>query len=324
MIVKISRIVVVVLSVVSMLSTGCATIPGYKPLPAEDDSSALTEDRSFARTEDNSSASGYPAITRDLQKLTWHIGPEVYYYRYKEPGLMEEEGMFYGLNLGFTLRNWLPASPDLSSQAMDIAFFKLMLRGEARFAFGEVDYDGGYSDGTPLTIDNIDDYTFEVRLLLGPDFPTETTLFTLFTGLGYRYLNDDSTFFRGIGPGYGGGYERESQYLYLPLGAEMTNQLGRGWSWGLAAEFDVFLWGNQRSHIASSWGWDEFVDNYQPRGYGLRASVTLQKKGDKIDFIIEPFIRYWDVNESDLDWWGTGLEPTNNTVEAGVRLILAF
>ena len=103
MIVKLSRIVIVVLSVVSILSTGCATVPAHKSVTAEDGSSVLTQDKS--------SASAYPAIARDLKKLTWHVGPEVYYFKYKEPTVMQEKGVFYGLNLGFTSRNWLPASP---------------------------------------------------------------------------------------------------------------------------------------------------------------------------------------------------------------------
>ncbi len=327
MIVKLSRIVVVVLSVVSILSTGCAPVP---PPPAGDDSSALTEDKSFARTEAKSSASGLPAITRDLRRLTWEVGPEAYYYKYVEEGFMQLEGMYYGLNLGFTLRNWLPTSPELSSEAMDIAFWKLMLRGEARFAFGDVDYEApGWG-----SVDNVGDRTFEVRLLVGPEFPTENTMFTVFTGLGYRYLHND-TRTSAVDPS---AYERESQYLYLPLGAQMTSQLSHGWSWGLAAELDVFLWGNQRSHIdwywielydpgpppIYIWHYEEFIDNYQERGYGLRASAKLQKKGDKIDLIIEPFIRYWNINESNKDWAWLAYEPTNSTMEAGVRVMLGF
>ena len=335
MIVKLSRIAFMVLSVVSIFSVGCATVPAHKSVTAKDGSSVLVPA--------NSSASGYPSIVRDLRRVTWEAGPELYYFKYKEAGFMEEEGTFYGAHVGFTLRNWLPNSPEQSSEAMDIAFYKWMLRGEGRFALGEVDYDGGIGS-TPLTINNLDDRTFGVRLLTGPDFVTENTIFTLFTGIGYRYLHDDlrTSSVDIAGPLFGGGgYERESQYLYLPLGAQMTSQLGGGWFWGASAELDILIWGNQRSHIpiilveedpdnpgtlipvVPAEGWD-FTDNYQPRGYGLRGSVRLEKKGDTIDLIIEPFVRYWDINESDLDFSITGLEPTNSTLEAGVRVMLGF
>ena len=255
---------------------------------------------------------------------------------------MSEEGMFYGVQLGGTLRNWLPASPEQSYEAMDIAFYKIMLRGEARFAIGEVDYEApGWG-----TINNVNDRTFEGRLLVGPDFPLENTLITLFTGVGYRYLHDDLR----ADAVDSGAYERESQYLYIPLGIETTSQLGGGWSGGVSAELDIFLWGNQRSHSTIRWGhsedgetdedgndWpfdfivdyvEDFNDNYQPRGYGLRFSARLEKKGDKVDIIIEPFFRFWEINESDVLWsydfsysWR---EPTNSTTEAGVRVMLGF
>lgn len=341
MIVKLSRIAILVLSVVSILSVGCAPV---QPPPAENQSYTVTED-GYTLTddglytsapEDHSPASQRPPITRNLRRLSWEAGPEVYYFKYKEAGFMEEEGTFYGANLAFTLRNWLPASPEQSSQAMeamDMAFQKWMLRGEARFALGEVDYKAP-PDAPTITLDNLDDRTFEVRLLAGPDFPTGNTMFTLFTGVGFRYLHDD---LRGSAVD-AGGYERESQYLYLPLGATVISQLGSGWHLGLSAEFDLFLYGRQRSHIPFIWEeiiepgtppvvilhYEEFIDNYQQRGYGLRASARLEKKGDKVDFIIEPFVRYWDINESDTDIFILGLEPTNSTYEAGVRVMFGF
>ena len=117
MIVKLSGIVFVVLSMISILSAGCAPpAPGHHYETAEDGSSVLVAD--------DSSAPGLPAIAQDLKRLSWEIGPEVYYYRYKEPTLMEVDGIFYGAALGFTLRNWLPRSPEQTYEAMDIAFYK--------------------------------------------------------------------------------------------------------------------------------------------------------------------------------------------------------
>ncbi len=345
MIVKLSRIAILVLSIVSILSVGCAPV---QPPSAENQSYTVTED-GYTLTDDglytggpqaNSPASQLPPVTRDLRRLTWEVGPEIFYYRYKEENFAELKGMAYGAHFAFTLRNWLPTSQEQSSQAMDMAFNKWMLRGEARLAFGDVNYEGGLVNlitgaVTPLTIDSVDDRAFEARLLAGPDFVTEDTMFTLFTGIGYRYLHNDT---RRTSVD-SAAYERESNYLYLPLGVQMTSQLGGGWSWGVTAEVDVFLLGYQRSH--DEWTWVEVIDpdadppvtithhegykdNAQERGYGLRASARLEKKGDNVDIIIEPFIRFWRINESNVDWGLSILEPTNSTLEAGARIMFAF
>jgi hypothetical protein len=244
-------------------------------------------------------------FAESLQKSSWEISPEIYYFEYEEPGLMEEEGVFYGIFVAYTHRGWVEAP---SSES------KWMVRAEGRFAYGQVDYDGAFSDGTPLKVDSIDDYTFEGRLLLGPDFLKENSVDTLYFGLGYRYLNDD------MSKQHPAGYERESNYLYMPLGIETLNNLKNEWYLGLNAEFDLFLWGQQNSHL-SDVGYVD-VENEQDSGYGLRVSVRFLKKAEKTDFIIEPFVRYWDIDESDVVLGA--MEPANETLEYGIRLIWKF
>ena len=249
-------------------------------------------------------------LVESLQKKNWEIGPEIYYYRYEEPGFdLEWEGMFYGVASAYTYRDWVPASPGQSAPDD-----KWMWRGEGRFAFGEVDYDGQTMGGTPLRIDDIDDYTVELRLLLGPDFLKETRMDTLYAGIGYRYLNDDFQ------------YERESNYFYIPIGFKTISNLKNGWSFGATIEYDLFLWGQQNSHLSDFDPIYPDIENDQSSGYGLRGSIKFQKHapkiGPNIDFIIEPFIRYWDIDKSD-EVLG-GYEPANKTWEYGIQLIWRF
>ncbi len=244
-----------------------------------------------------------------IQRTTWDIGLEVYNFKYEE-SIMDEEGLFYGLALGWTLRNWVPVSHDESASDGGP-----MLRLEGRFAVGEVDYDGGLNDGTPLTIDGIDDYTLETRAIFGRDWLGADTLNTLYAGIGYRYLNDDLS----VHPA---GYERESNYLYLPLGYRFDSSVEPGWSWGAGLEYDLLLWGNQRSHLSDVDPALPDVDNKQNKGFGYRASVRLQHKGTKGIFIIEPFFRFWDIEDSKVNF-GI-LEPANETTEYGIQLIWMF
>ena len=256
-----------------------------------------------------------PASILGLRRHAVDIGPEVYYFKYEEPGLMEDEGVFYGVRFGYTFREWTPSSPKESTSDGGAMF-----RAEGRLAFGQVDYDGQLSDGTPYTIDNIDDYVFEGRLLLGADMLRGDTFNTLYAGIGYRYLNDDPSF----DPA---GYERESNYLYVPLGYQFDSSRKAGWSFGFNAEFDFFIVGYQRSHLSDfSPAYDD-VEDRQESGYGYRASVRFQHKSEDAIFVIEPFFRCWDIDDSEVTYdslGGAGLEPANETTEVGIQLIWMF
>ena len=247
-----------------------------------------------------------PALRRKL----FDIGAEVYQYEYEEPGLMEEEGVFYGIRFGFTDHTWLSASsPSLPGDG------GLMFRADGRFAFGRVDYEGTLTDETPHAIDDIDDWVFEGRLVLGNDWLGRSALHTVYAGIGYRYLNDDMSF-----DPYG--YERESNYLYLPIGYQFDGGHTTGWSLGFGAEFDFLLVGNQRSHLSDFDPSYNDIDNRQESGYGYRASVKLQNKSKMGVFVVEPFIRYWDIDKSEPSqgWF----EPANETTEYGLLILWMF
>jgi hypothetical protein len=170
---------------------------------------------------------------------------------------------------------------------------------------------------TPLTVNNIDDYSLETRAIFGADWLGTDTLHTFYSGLGYRYLNDDL----GTHPS---GYERESNYVYLPFGYRFDASLDSGWSWGARLEYDVFLWGQQRSHLsdvhAVTPGPD--IENDQDTGFGYRASVRLQREYSEGVLVIEPFFRFWDIEDSDIN--GGWFEPANETREYGIQLIWMF
>ena len=242
-----------------------------------------------------------------LQKHAWELGTEISHITYDEPGVMEEEGVMWGILGSYTYRdNW-------------------MLKAEGRFSYGQVDYDGQLSDGTSDTISDIDDYMLEFRGLGGYDFPifTATTL-TPYIGFGYRYLNDDMS----CDPA---GYERESNYYYSQIGIETFTDLDNGWAFGLKIEYDYFWKGVQKSHLSDAVAALSDVENDQEDGYGIRGSVKVQKKTDRVDYLIEPFIRYWNIEESEEaavslsgTVIGTGVEPENDSIEIGVKFAVKF
>jgi len=233
-----------------------------------------------------------------LQMHTFELAPEISYIEYKEPDIMKEKGWMYGIVGSYTYHA------------------KIMLKVEGRFSYGQVDYSNIYG----ITIDNIDDYILEFRGLGGYDFPvSQTSFLTLYTGIGYRYLNDDFV------------YERESNYIYSPVGLKFIADLKEGWSVGAMGEYDIFWWGRQTSHLSDVLSGLNDVKNRQTGGYGLRGSVEVQKKLKTVAFAIEPFIRYWNIDQSkiaDVTFDGVkigeALEPKNRSTEYGINLLVRF
>lgn len=233
------------------------------------------------------------------------LGTEMSYIKYKEPKLMEEKGMMYGITGSYTYYN------------------KFMLKAEGSFSYGQVDY---RNSGT---LDNIDDYILEFRGLGGYDFSVfKASTLTPYMGIGYRYLNDDM---RGVTSIGAHGYQRESNYLYSPIGIEIITPLKNDWSIGATIEYDLFLKGMQKSHLNDAVASLSDIDNDQNDGYGIRGSVKLQKKVKNLDFVIEPFVRYWNIKKSEetvITYSGTiigyGYEPKNNSLEIGCKLGIKF
>ena len=231
------------------------------------------------------------------------LGVEISHREYKEPGLSKQGGLMYGLLGSYTYRN------------------NCMLKAEGLFSFGQVDY----SSVTTGTMNNIDDYVLEFRGLAGYDFPVSTgAVYTPYIGIGYRYLND------AMGGRYSStnnfGYDRESNYIYSPIGIEAVAALENGWSFGTTLEYDYFWQGTQKSNMGWKPGYYD-IENHQKRGYGLRGSIEFKKKCEKVDYVIKPFVRYWNIKDSDItidpgakSWE----EPKNTTTEFGIQFAVKF
>lgn len=243
-----------------------------------------------------------------IKAHTWDLGTEISHIRYEEPGLMKEDGMMFGIVGSYAYHN------------------RLMLKAEGKGSCGQVDYSSPYSG----IMNGIPDFMLELRGLVGYDYPIlEGTVIAPYVGLGYRYLNDDSSGkLSTIGHA---GYERESNYLYSPMGIETITELKNGWAIGGQVEYDIFWQGKQISHLGDADPWLSDVENDQKSGWGCRASLKVRKNTEKVDFLAEPFIRYWDIDKSDTNYIvypGLGIasvwEPANTSTEVGIKLAVRF
>ena len=60
-------------------------------------------------------------------------------------------------------------------------------------------------------------------------------------------------------------------------------------------------------------------------------SIKIQKDWEKISLLIEPFLRYWDIDDSEESLItyqgsdvGSGKEPANTSTEIGAKIALMF
>jgi len=232
---------------------------------------------------------------------TFELGAEISYLTYEEPGVLKERGILYGGIGSYTYHN------------------KIMLKVEGRATFGKLDF---YAlGGAPVPENSNSDRIWEIRGLGGYDFTVlKSFILTPFLGIGYRDFKDD------VLPRP---YERESEYIYSPIGICLITALGKGWSIGGTGEYDYFWWGKQVSHPIEAVEIED-IESRLKDAYGLRGSITLEKKYKKVAFEGGPFIRYWVVNKLEPVTLNVGLpiEPSwiskNHSTEVGFKLAVKF
>lgn len=219
------------------------------------------------------------------------IGPEVSYVSYQEKGIpfgrdiinVEINGVMYGIRgmVEYTDRIYL---------ALD-----------GTYATGSVDYSGSG------TINDITDYRIETRGLIG--VPVQKAV--IFSGYGFRYLNDDASG-RVTSTGLFG-YERESTYQYVPIGIKFK---------GFTGELDILTLGKQESHLEVLDQFAPQVVNKQNSGTALKLSYTLSRDIKGFTIQATPFLRWWKVQASKPD--DGFVEPKNTSLEVGGQIAIKF
>ena len=239
---------------------------------------------------------------------SFEVAPVVFRFEYEEPSVMSEKGFLSGVMGRYTYNQ--------SAVMFDCSL---------EYAAGSLDYDGSTWGGTPVKADT-DDYIFEIRILLGGNIHQGKTKVTPFIGFGLRYWNDTIQ--------TAGGYEREISYLYSPIGVKFTGPLSTRWSWGFSGEYDLFWKGWVTSHLSDAvTGYNDPENNQSfGDGFGVRFSFQFRNHiSTRLSWYIEPFFRYWDVDQSDyaiLTSNGAPIdfvyEPENNTLSYGVTVGFGF
>lgn len=221
---------------------------------------------------------------------------------YTEPSVMEEKGSLFGFTGRF-----------LSHEN------GVFLALEGAYSSGEMDYEGSG------TIKGIPNEMLEIRGLIGKDFNFRYRV-TPYIGLGYRNLNDDSSYM--LSSTLASGYEREQIYYYLPIGLEFQeSNLGHGWSLRGRLEYDFLIEGINHTYTSTVRGYDD-LSFTQHEGYGNRISLGFTRIfGLGRSLTIEPFYKHWNISRSNVSYDSkrrSWVEPYNYSREFGVSLILTI
>lgn len=186
----------------------------------------------------------------------------------------------------------------------------------------ELEFDSSYqfltqtyqSYGTG-SMDDVKTEIYNLRALYG--FQLSEKLM-LKSGLGYRYLYH---YWQNRQTSTGAfGYDREQDYTYLPILAELKMPIPElNLDGKLKLEYDIILQGNNTSYLAYLGGSNtdlKFENNY---GYIWKVSY----KGERNGINFEPYYEFMNIDNSNTDASGS-LEPANTTKEIGLRLTKVF
>jgi hypothetical protein len=238
----------------------------------------------------------------------FELASDISQIAYKEPGVMKQSGSMSGIAGSYTFLD------------------ELMLKFETRLSYGQVDY----TSINTGSMDSIDDILCEFRALTGCNIsPQPECVIVPYFGYGYRYLSDDSQN-RVTTTGHLG-YKREANYYYAPIGIIATKDMGNGFILGVDLEYDFFLLGIQKSYLSDAIPGRSDLENKQKTGYGYRASLKIEKQQKYLDIVIDPYIRYWKIEQSESAdisdsgiIIGYGYEPKNYSTEYGLKIALRF
>lgn len=232
------------------------------------------------------------------------IGVQSYLYEYEE----EVDNAFFMSNKGTKYGFSLSAVKTIAEEHY--------IKGDFRYATGDVEYKSASGVG------DVSDDVYEMRLIAGKEVLVDGYLLGSYIGAGYRMLDND---LRDLGSG---GYRRESQYLYIPIGVNHRFSVGNSARISTNIEYDYFAWGEQKSYLSDVGPLYAAVYgdpvNEQKKGYGFRINSAYEQES----WSIGAFFNYWKIEDSEKNYYLGGAiyvhEPKNTTTEVGVELKYRF
>jgi hypothetical protein len=221
-------------------------------------------------------------------------------YDYSEPdfmwlrsGVISEENQLENIEFLYNYNNSFNLNGYLSEIELD-----------SRYQFQTQ----SYWQNQPGTMTDIDVEIYNLRALYGIKLSNKLMLKT---GVGYRYLFHHWK--NRVTTTGGKGYDREQDYTYIPILAELKSEKGK-----LKIEFDHIIDGTNTSYLSQASASSLDTDFKNDNGFMFKTSFEIENNG----ITIEPYYEFLAIEESDLV--GGSKEPSNITNEIGFRLIKVF
>lgn len=357
----------------SVFKSGSDLIKDVKPTPKAAISGKAFENYSptlYANDDDSSN--------RDPNHQ-WELGFDYSFYEFRQQEYIDNlgntagkvnEGNLAGIHFGYEhiMSDHGPyrSLVELINNIDDVSRYKFTLD----YRTGQAEY----SDVSGSPNEDFTQHILEAKVVAGYDFMLMgSTRLTPFMGLGYRYSNDpsgsvldipengiryipDDSVYLSTFSELRQDYTLESHYFYLPIGFMTHNDILPDLSLGLNLEFDYVFLGIHRSSFSDlgvlyeETGGDfrsmklRDTTNRFRGGIGLRGSARVTKKNKMFDWFVEPYIRYWYINQSDKEQFPLKLsdgqdvilfqrdqvtaynhiEPENTTTEYGLQVGLVY
>ncbi len=248
----------------------------------------------------------------------FELAPDVFYQTFKQTGddyALKRTGAFYGLYSSYNFR-------PLDAQDWPINVFHIDVQGN----YGQVDYDFK-EDGK---VESVSNYIVEPRVWLGKDVDLNNVTVTPYTGVGYRWQYErlQNKFVDESDPDTEM-LNQQSQYVYIPLGAEFSVTPVLGWRIVFGGEYDFLVWGRVTHYLSDFDSSLPDIHSTLDKGNGLRGSIKLVKEGEVVNFFVEPYFHYLNIKKSkEATAAGVTLsglrEDPNKTTEIGTRVGVQF
>ena len=246
-----------------------------------------------------------------LQSAEITIGLTSYKYREldsSENFFMEDKSAPFLFSVG--LRDWgdTTVTPNTDSNIWSFLY-------SLEYSFGNIDYISA-NTGTMKT----EYYKSRFEYYLSKNSSRGANDLKTYIGLGYRNLLDDSGFKKTSTNHLG--YDRLSQYFYVPIGAiwYISENIS------LKSQYNYFLEGKQISYMNDILPNDYPTNPEKTQRIGYGIDLTVRSKLNR-KWSTYGFFRYWNIEDSDVVSCSAltyCYEPNNQTHEIGAGISYHF